>query len=101
MNPMRNKGKGRATPKGIDLIDTALLEKLKDAHRRVHHGIDDESELSQNFVHSFEEFRDEVDPDSVRTQALALLNLWVEQSKGSPASGVGDGGSYSDSGGTY
>jgi hypothetical protein len=101
MNPMKIKGKYRATPKGIDLIDKELLVKLKDAHRQIHHEIEDESEFSQNFVHSFEKFRDEVDPDNVRTQALALLNLWVEQSKGYSDSSVGDCGSYSGTRGTY
>jgi hypothetical protein len=93
--------KGKAKPKGIDLIDEQLLESLKDAHRRIHNEIEGESELGRSFVNSFEHIRDEVDPDSVRTQARALLNLWVEQSKENPASGVGDRGSYSDSGGIY
>ena len=73
---MSKKGEGRATPKGIELVDKQLLESLKEAHRRIHYELD-ESEMSQHFVKSCEKFRDEDNPESVCALASALLKRWT------------------------
>ncbi len=94
------KDKHRAIPKGIELIDRKLLERLKDAHRHVHPEINDEHELSLNFIESCEHFRNQVNPAIIRNHVGALLKHWVEHKKQDPTAILGGSASFSGPRGT-